>query len=97
MDAYHVLFDRPWLFRRRVIHDGYKNTYSFTKNGKKVTFTPILSIPNPKHHSTKEKYHSLIALLKSDYHELIPFREVLLNIDQKEQVINNLDHPLLVL
>ncbi|XP_010665969.1 uncharacterized protein LOC104883184 [Beta vulgaris subsp. vulgaris] len=95
MDACHVLLGRPWLFDRRVIHDGYRNTYSFTKNGKKVTLTPIMSMSKTKQHSTKEKYHSLTTLLKSYYHELSPFREVLLNIDQKEEVDNNLNHPLL--
>ena len=31
----HVLLRRPWLFDRKVIHNGYLNTYSFTKDGKK--------------------------------------------------------------
>ncbi|XP_035830042.1 uncharacterized protein LOC118488465 [Helianthus annuus] len=32
---------RPWLFDRRVIHDGFKNTYSFVHNNRKITLTPI--------------------------------------------------------
>ena len=39
MDACHVLLGRPWLFDRRVMHDGYKNTYSFSKDGKKIVLT----------------------------------------------------------
>lgn len=39
MDACHVILGRPWLFDSRVMHDGYKNTYSFTHNNKKITLT----------------------------------------------------------
>ena len=35
MDACHILLERPWLFDCRVVHDGYHNTYTFTKNNKK--------------------------------------------------------------
>ena len=41
MDTCHIMFGRPWLFDRKVIHDGYLNTYSFSKEGKKVTLVPI--------------------------------------------------------
>jgi len=34
MDACHMVLGRPWLYDRKVIHDGYLNTYSFTKDGK---------------------------------------------------------------
>jgi len=30
MDACHILLGRPWLFDRKVKHDGYLNTYTFT-------------------------------------------------------------------
>lgn len=30
VDACHVLFKRPWLFDRRVTHDGHLNTYALT-------------------------------------------------------------------
>jgi hypothetical protein len=32
MDACHVLLKRPWLFDRKVSHDGRKNTYEFVKD-----------------------------------------------------------------
>ena len=41
MDAGHMLLGRPWLFDRKVTNYGYLNTYSFTKNGKKITLTPL--------------------------------------------------------
>ena len=41
MEANHLLLEKPWQFHRRVIHDGYKNRYSFMKDGKKVTLIPL--------------------------------------------------------
>ena len=51
MDTCHIMFRRPWLFDRKVIHDGYLNTDSFSKEGKKVTLVPtqpsqLLKPPN---------------------------------------------------
>lgn len=49
MDAYHLLLGRPWQYDRRVVHDGFKNTYTFVKDGIKVTLGPskLESIPKP--------------------------------------------------
>nr|GEY20410.1 transposon Ty3-I Gag-Pol polyprotein [Tanacetum cinerariifolium] len=44
MDACHILLGRPWLYDRRVKHDGYRNTYSFKKDGVSITLAPL----NPK-------------------------------------------------
>jgi len=33
MDACHILLGRPWLFDRKVMHDGYQNTYTLLKDG----------------------------------------------------------------
>ena len=41
MATCHVLLGRPWLFDRRVSHDGFLNTYSLTKDGKKITLAPL--------------------------------------------------------
>lgn len=49
MDACHILLGRPWLYDRRVMHDGYKNTYSLTKDGKKITLKPITISKVPTH------------------------------------------------
>nr|GEX17147.1 hypothetical protein [Tanacetum cinerariifolium] len=35
---------RPWLYDRRVKHDGYRNTYTFKKDGISITLAPL----NPK-------------------------------------------------
>jgi len=50
MDACHMLLGRPWLYDRKVMHNGYLNTYSFTKDGKKITLAPL---PPSKLYETK--------------------------------------------
>lgn len=39
MDTYHILHGRPWQFDGRIIHDGFKNTYSFIQGSKKITLS----------------------------------------------------------
>ncbi|XP_071704931.1 uncharacterized protein [Rutidosis leptorrhynchoides] len=41
MDACHILLGRPWQFDRKTKHDGYRNTYSFTKDGVHITLAPL--------------------------------------------------------
>ena len=50
MDACHILLGRPWLFDRKVMHDGYHNTYTLHKDGHKITLTPLAphQITKPK-------------------------------------------------
>lgn len=36
MDACHLLLGRPWQYDRRTLHDGYRNTYTFVKDGVKI-------------------------------------------------------------
>ena len=43
MDACHLLLGRPWHYDRRVHYDGYRHTYSFVVNGKKI----ILALLQP--------------------------------------------------
>ncbi|XP_031401155.1 uncharacterized protein LOC116211083 [Punica granatum] len=40
MDACHLLLGGPWLYDQRVIYDGFKNTYSFAKDGVEITLGP---------------------------------------------------------
>ena len=48
MDACHLLLGRPWLYDRRVIHDGCANTYSFNFNNTKVVLLPSRDIGKSK-------------------------------------------------
>jgi hypothetical protein len=41
MTACHVLLGRPWLYHRKVKYDGYKNTYSFLLNSRKIVLQPL--------------------------------------------------------
>ena len=41
MHAGHLLLGRPWQYNRRAIHDGYLNRFSFVKEGRKITLTPL--------------------------------------------------------
>jgi len=36
-----VLLGRPWLYDRKVMHNGYLNNYCFTKYGNKITLAPL--------------------------------------------------------
>jgi hypothetical protein len=41
MDACHILLGRPWMFDRKVFHDGRENSYEFTQNGQCYKLTPM--------------------------------------------------------
>lgn len=56
MQAGHLLLGRPWQFDRRVMHDGYKNRYSFCFHGKNVTLAPL---------SPKEVYQDQLKLVRN--------------------------------
>lgn len=49
MDACHILLGRPWLYDRRVKHDGFRNTYSFKKDGLQITLAPLNPRDEPPH------------------------------------------------
>ena len=78
MDACHVLLGRPWLFDRRVIHDGRMNTYTFHKDQKKITLTPLKSAHSLKPKNDPYKDVFLTTLLKSQLHEYEAFKEWIL-------------------
>ncbi|GJS12981.1 RNA-directed DNA polymerase [Tanacetum coccineum] len=40
MDACHILLGRPWQFDLKTKHDGFKNTYTFQKDGVTVILGP---------------------------------------------------------
>ncbi|KAD4889457.1 hypothetical protein E3N88_21530 [Mikania micrantha] len=87
MDACHVLLGRPWQFDRRVIHDGYQNTYSFVFNNRKIVLTPLPCVT-----PTSPPVTSLSTLLQADHHEFQPYRDhILLGLDEDEP-----DSPLML-
>ena len=40
-DVCHLLLRRPWKYDRKVIYDGFKNTYTFRKDGHKIILAPL--------------------------------------------------------
>ncbi|GJX61172.1 transposon ty3-I gag-pol polyprotein [Tanacetum coccineum] len=80
MDACHVLLGRPWQFDRRVVHDGYLNTYSFNFNNRRIVLTPITpskTFPTPT--------PTLNTILQSEHHEFQSLKEfILLGLDEEE-------------
>ena len=41
----HILLGRPWLFDRRVQHNGYENTYALIHNERKKILRPMKEVP----------------------------------------------------
>ena len=41
MDVCHLLLGRPWQYDSKVIYDGFKNTYTFRKDGHKIVLAPL--------------------------------------------------------
>ncbi|XP_022868114.1 uncharacterized protein LOC111387763 [Olea europaea var. sylvestris] len=41
MQAGHILLGRPWQINRKVTYDGYRNRYSFIKDGRSITVAPL--------------------------------------------------------
>jgi len=61
------------------MHDGFRNTYSFVKDGKKITLTPLAPHQMPKTKPSKpieptEKLLTLVKVdLKASQHQFRPF------------------------
>ncbi|GJS56056.1 putative reverse transcriptase domain-containing protein [Tanacetum coccineum] len=47
MDACHLLLGRPWQYDRKTVHDGYKNTYTFYKDGLRIILAPSKMVSSP--------------------------------------------------
>ena len=96
-----MLLGRPWLFDRRVMHDGYLNTYSFSKDGKKITLAPLSPSQLHKHKPSKTQPHSDLfltcsePLLKASLHEFKAFKEwILTSLEEYETLYPN--HPMAI-
>ncbi|KAJ0936397.1 putative nucleotidyltransferase, Ribonuclease H [Helianthus annuus] len=58
MDACHILLGRPWQYDRRVKHDGFRNTYSFKKDGTNITLAPL---------DPRDSHTEALVLTKSEF------------------------------
>jgi len=94
-----MLLGRPWLYDRKVIHNGYLNNYSFTKDGKKIT---LAHLPRSKLHkiypqSKPKQVGCLLSvsepILKASQCEFKAFKEWILSMqDELESLMPT--HPL---
>ncbi|CAL1394800.1 unnamed protein product [Linum trigynum] len=41
MQNVHILLGRPWQFDRRVLHDGWENSYTFKHESRKIKLKPL--------------------------------------------------------
>ena len=75
------------------MHDGRMNTYTFTKDHKKITLTPLKS-HSSKHKENRKKEVFLTTLLKSQMHEFESYKEWIL-LGQEPALATASHHPLL--
>ena len=61
MYALHILLGRAWLFDRRVIHDGFRNTYVFQKDGKRIVLNPMSPAEAQRQISKASKNNTLFV------------------------------------
>ena len=99
MDACHVLLGRPWLYDQKVMHDGFLNTYSLSKGGKKITLKPLS--PSELLKTNPQKAMNILCclltfsetLLKASNHEFKAFKEWILTIqDEPDSIMPT--HPI---
>jgi len=87
MDACHVLLGRPWMYDRKVKHNGFQNTYSFSKGGKKITLKPLA--PSKLHKNKPTHFGCLLSfsetLLKALNHEFKAFKEWIINVHNEPE------------
>jgi len=101
MDAYHILLGRPWMHDRKLMHNGFLNTYSFSKGGKKITLSPLSPSKLHKNKPLKSPEHSNLLLtfgeplLKASYHEFRASKKWILSI-QEESKSPLPSHPLAI-
>jgi len=85
MDACHILLGRPWLYDRKVTHDGFQNTYSLHQSGRKITLAPLppQQIAKPKTVKPLKDGGILLTLLeptlKVEQREFKAFKEMFLH------------------
>ena len=64
MDACHLLFGRPWKYDLKAHHDGVKNTYTITKNGKVIELIPLVE---PSQEESKAAEAKVMVMGKKEF------------------------------
>jgi len=98
IDECHILLGRPRMYDWKVVHNGFLNTYSFSKGGNKITLVSLAPSELSKHKLQKncERSDLLFAcsehLLKAPCHDFRAFREWILT-SQEESEFPLPSHP----
>jgi len=96
MDACHILLGRPWLFDRKVMHDGYQNTYTLLKDGRNITLAPH-QITKPKAKEDPKGGEMLLSLLEPallcSHHKYKILKEIIVYTPPQDETEAPL-HPL---
>ena len=67
MQVGHILLKNLWKFDRKVMHDEFKNCYSFVVDGKPINLAPL---------PTKEVYNDQMRIKKAREEEAAKTREL---------------------
>ena len=89
MDVCHLLLGRPWKYDRKVIYDGFKNTYTFRKDGHKIVLTPLKPAIAPA--SKPEEKNSLLS--KSELEKKIRFGSYVMDLVGVEETESEKEIP----
>ena len=93
----HILLGRPWLFDRRVQHDGYENTCTLILDGSKKILHPIKEIPLVEQleeklvHAKLEEPKEVAEALK-DLTLDFPKQNVIMSNDKLEEPTKIIEH-----
>ena len=80
MHARYILLGKPWKFDKNVIHDGFKNRYSFVKDNQKVTLATL---------TPKQVYEDLLKLEKESEAESSKRKECKKERNKSENASDN--------
>ena len=64
MDAYHLLFGRPWQFDVGAQYSGKENIYRLEKNNKRYTLLPLTVMSRPK--NSESAGQSILTIVNSE-------------------------------
>jgi len=98
MDSCHILLGRPWLFDRKVLHDGYQNTYTLLRDCRKITLAPLAphQITKSKTKEDPKGGEMLLSLLEptllSSHHKCKTLKEMILFTTPQDEAETHL-HP----
>lgn len=69
MDACHLFLGRPWQYDVKALHDGEKNSYVITKEGRKIQMDPLVVQGEERHVGSSVMLLSGKEFLKDLKHE----------------------------